>query len=159
MHGVVGCYLYRQLEYAPDTGGHARLVRIALVRSYGAKAQKTIPEIIAETGLEAAAAESTLERLIDLRLVRHVEEFYEVSHDFIARRIMSELVDSEERELKQSRELLASKAAAYQMTKPALATEELLMLFKHRERVVPSENFAFCLYVGFETSCPAFFGC
>lgn len=139
MEGVIGGYLDRQLDYAQDSAGHIRLVLISLVRSYGVKAQRTLTEIVAETGLEAATADVALEKLIDLRLVRHVEDYYEVSHDFIARKILSELVDSDERELKRFRELLTSKAAAFPTTQAHLTPEELLMLFAHREKVVPNE--------------------
>jgi hypothetical protein len=68
-----------------------------------------------------------------------VEPYYEVTHDFIAKRIISELADSEEREVKRSRELLATNAATYSTTGSLLAAEELLMLYKHKERVVPGE--------------------
>jgi hypothetical protein len=139
MDGVIGGYLTRQLEYAYDKEGHIRKVLISLVRSYGIKAQRTIDEILADTHLDRPKCETSLERLIDLRLVRHIDPYYEVSHDFIARRIVSELVDSEEKEFKRFNELLGSKSAAFQTTKSALTSEELLMLYKHRERIVPTE--------------------
>jgi len=139
MEGVIGGYLNRQLEYAQDGHGYVRLVLVSLVRSYGVKTQRSIDEIVADTGLDKPSCEVALEKLIDLRLVRHIEDYYEVSHDFIARKIISEFVDSEERELKRFRELLTSKAAAYQTTKAPLIREELLMLYKHKERVIPNE--------------------
>ncbi|MCK4821859.1 hypothetical protein KA005_39200, partial [bacterium] len=139
MEGVIGGYLSRQLEYAQDPEGHVRAVLISLVRSYGVKAQRSMDEIVADTGLDSHDCEIALEKLIDLRLVRHIDTFYEVSHDFIARKIMAELVNSEEREFKRFRELLSSKAAAYQTTEAPLTSEELLMLYKHRRRFVPNE--------------------
>jgi len=139
MEGVIGGYLNRQLEYAQDSEGYVQAVLVSLVRSYGVKAQRPIDEIVADTGFEKANCEAALEKLIDLRLVRHIEDYYEISHDFIARRIMFELVDSEVRELKRFQELLTSKAAAFETTKAPLTCEELLMLYKHKERVVPSE--------------------
>jgi len=140
MDGVVGGYLTSLLRYARDQRGHVESVLIALVRSYGVKAQRTIGEIVADTQLDPRACELALDKLLDLRLVRHVGEYYEIAHDFIAQRIVSELVGSEEREFKRFRELLASKAAAYQTTANLLTAEELLMLFKHRQRVVPGEQ-------------------
>ncbi len=139
MEGVIGGYLNRQLEYAQDSEGYVERVLVSLVRSYGVKAQRYLDEIVADTGFEKANCEATLEKLIDLRLVRHIEDYYEISHDFIARRIMSELVDSEERELKRFRELLTSKAAAFGTTEAPLTCEELLMVYKHKERIIPSE--------------------
>lgn len=139
MQGIVGSYLTRQLEYAQDSEGHVRSVLVSLVRSYGVKAQRTIDEIVADTDLDKDNCEVALEKLIDLRLVRHIGTYYEITHDFIARRINSELVGSEEREFKQFRDLLASKAAAYKTTESPLTAEELLMLFKHKARMIPNE--------------------
>jgi hypothetical protein len=139
MEGVIGGYLGRQLEYAQDPENHIRTVLISLVRSYGIKAQKSIEEIAVDADLAIHDCEIALEKLIDFRLVRHIDTFYEVSHDFIARKILEELVNSEEREVKRFRELLSSKAAAYQTTEAPLSSEELLMLYRHRRRIVPNE--------------------
>jgi len=139
MEGVVGGYLSRQLEYAQDAQGHVRAVLTSLVRSYGVKDQRSIDEIVSDTGLDKRDCEISLEKLIDLRLVRHIDTFYEISHDFIARKILEELIDSEEREFKRFRELLLTKAAAFQTTEAPLAREELLMLYKHRRRFAPKE--------------------
>ena len=139
MEGIVGGYLSRQLAHAKDSEGHIRRVLVSLVRSYGVKAQRSIADLVADTGMQAKECEQALERLIDLRLVRHVEPYYEVTHDFIAKRIISELADSEEREVKRSRELLATKAATHHTTGTVLASEELLLIYKHKERVVPNE--------------------
>lgn len=140
MDGVIGGYLNRLLEYAQEGEGNARLVLVSLVRSYGVKAQRSIDDIIADTGLDGLKCEVALERLIDLRLVRHLDDYYEISHDFIAKQITSTLVDSEEREFKRFRELLTTKAAAYQTTEATLTREELLMLYKHKERIAPNEQ-------------------
>lgn len=139
MEGVIGGYLNRQLEYAQDREGHVQAVLVSLVRSYGVKAQRSIDEIVSDTGLARENCETALKKLIDLRLVRHIETYFEISHDFIAKKIMRELVDSEEREFKRFRELLSSKAAAYHTTEAPLAHEEILMLYKHKERVVPND--------------------
>lgn len=138
--GVIGGYLNRQLKYAQDSEGHIQTVLISLVRSYGVKAQRSINEIVADTGLDKLDCELALEKLIDLRLVRHFDHYYEISHDFIAKRIITEFVDSEERDFKRFRELLASKAAAYQTTQALLTSEEILMLFKYKERIIPNEQ-------------------
>src|SRR5712691_4222833 len=139
MDGVIGGYLSRVVSYANDASGNVRRVLATLVKSYGVKAQKTIAEIAGESNLGESQSEEALEKLIDLRLVRHLNDQYEIAHDFIARKVASELLDSEEREYKRFRELLATRAAAYQTTQNALSTEELLMLFKRRKALVPSE--------------------
>lgn len=140
MEGITGGYLARQLTYANGQQGLGRAVLIALVRSYGVKAQRSLSEIAKDAGIPEPTCESLLERLIDLRLVRHVGGDYEVAHDFLAREIASKLVDSEEREFKRFRELLATKAAAFDVTRARLTEEELLILYKHKERVLPNDE-------------------
>ncbi len=110
MEGVTAGYLARRLAFARDTEGHLKSALVSLVRSYGVKAQKSLTEVAADMGLAQEKCEVILERLIDLRLVRHVADLYEVAHDFLAREISAKLVDSEEREFKRLRELLSSKA-------------------------------------------------
>jgi len=139
MEGVTGNYLTRQLAYAQDGEGHIRAVVVSLVQSYGVKAQKSLSEIASDTGLNEHDCEVSLERLIDLRLVRHIGDMFEVAHDFLAREISTKLVDSEEREFKRFRELLVTKAAAFSTTRSLLTVVELLVLFNHKERVLPSD--------------------
>jgi hypothetical protein len=133
--GIVSRYLAQQLQYANDDTGELRLLLIALVRSYGTKAQRTLQELSADTGMEAERCEVRLERLIDLRLVRHISDRYEVSHDFLAKMILEELVDLEEREYKRFRELLTSRAVAFATTTNKLTIEEVLFLYKYRHRL------------------------
>jgi energy-coupling factor transporter ATP-binding protein EcfA2 len=140
MEGVTGGYLTRQLVYAQDTEGRIRAVLASLVRSYGVKAQKSLGEIASDVGMTEHECELLLERVIDLRLVRHIRDLYEVAHDFLAHEISSKLIDLEEREFKRFRELLTSKAAAFTTTRSLLSVEELLLLYKHKERVLPSDG-------------------
>lgn len=140
MEGVTAGYLSRQLEYAQDSEGHLKAVLISLVRSYGVKAQKSLSEIAADTALSRASCEVALENLIDLRLVRHLNDLYEIAHDFLAREVAARLVDAEEREFKRVRELLASKAASYRTTHSLLSVEELLLMFKHKARILLSDE-------------------
>jgi hypothetical protein len=118
----------------------SKSVLVSLVRSYGVKAQKSLAEIAADIRVGNEECEIALERLIDLRLVRHIADLYEIAHDFLAREISLRLVDSEEREFKRVKELLASKSATYATTRSLLTVEELLLLFKYRERLLPSEG-------------------
>lgn len=138
--GIIAGYLGRQLKYSEDSQGKMRAILVSLVRSYGVKAQKEINEIAADTAMSERECEQALEKLIDLRLVRHIPPYYEISHDFIARRIASELVDSGELEFKRFRELLTLKAAAFRTTHSLLTTEEQLILYKHRQRLIPTED-------------------
>jgi len=136
--GIINRYLAQQLEYANDTTGELRLLLIALVKSYGVKTQRSLQELAADTGIEPSRCESQVERLIDLRLVRHISDRYEVSHDFLAKMILEKLVDLEEREFKRFRELLTSRAAAFTATSTRLSVEEALFLYKSSRRIALS---------------------
>jgi hypothetical protein len=149
IQGIIGNYLTRQLDYAHDVEGNLRSVLVSLVRSYGVKAQKQVRELQSDTGLDVADCDLALEKLIDLRLVRHVENYYEITHDFVARKVLAELVDSEEREFKRFRELLSSKAAAYRTTQNPLTEEELLMVYKYRQRTIPTPEELHLLLIAF----------
>jgi len=140
MEGVTAGYLSRQLEYAQDSDGHLKAVLVSLVRSYGVKAQKSLAEIAADTRLSNQNCEVALEKLIDLRLVRHLDGVYEIAHDFLAREVAAKLVDTDEREFKRVRELLTSKAASYGTTFSLLTVEELLLMFKHKQRILLSDE-------------------
>lgn len=140
MDGIIAGYLGHLLKYAQDTQGNIKSILISLVRSYGVKAQKELKEIAADVGLNERDCEQALEQLVDLRLVRIIPPYYEISHDFIARRIADELVGIEELEFKRFRELLTSKAAAFRITHSLLSTEEQLILYKHRKRLVPTQE-------------------
>ena len=111
--------------------GHLKSVLVSLVRSYGVKAQKSLAEVAADIRIAEKDCEIALETLIDLRLVRHVADLYEIAHDFLAQEVSARLVDSEEREFKRIRELLISKSATFSTTGSILTVEELLMLFNY----------------------------
>ena len=156
--GIVRDYLSKQLRLAHENAGDLRLLLIALVKSYGVKAQRSSQELAAVTGLEVARCEEQLERLIDLRLARHFSGLYEVSHDFLAKMITEELVDSGEREFKRFRELLSSRATAFASTSSRLTIEEVLFLYKHRQRIILSEaegSLVLCTWINDDV--PGFF--
>ena len=44
-------------------------------------------------GYPTSNCEVALEKLIDLRLVRHLDGLYEIAHDFLAREVAAKLVD------------------------------------------------------------------
>ncbi|MBI1892585.1 MAG: DUF4062 domain-containing protein [Candidatus Rokubacteria bacterium] len=139
IHGIVGSYLTGLLAYAQDREGHAQRILVALVRSYGVRAQRTIDEIAAETGLASSRCEEVLEQLVDLRLIRHIDGCYEVTHDYVAREVVDRLIDPGERELKRCRELLATKAAAFATTASRLSPAEVALLYRFRQDIRPDQ--------------------
>lgn len=136
---IIADYLMNQLKYLGKNIEIGKVIIIALVSSYGTKAQKTLEEISTEALLSKSKVEKVLASLIDLRLVRLVNDTYEIAHDFLAKIIASELVSSEERETKKFKNLLASRAAAYESTKAGLTLSEHLYIYKYRNKILITE--------------------
>lgn len=137
---IIADYLMNQLKYLGKKSDVGKQILIALVSSYGTKAQKTLEEISTESLVPSAEVETTLNLLIDLRLVRSVNGSYEIAHDFLAKIITSELVSVEEREAKKFKDLLASRAGAYETTKAGLTTPEHLHIYKFRNKILCTDN-------------------
>ena len=97
---IIADFLVNQLKYLGKKIEVGKAILIALVSTFGTKAQKTLKEIIEESLMAKAEVEDVLASLVDLRLVRVVNGVYEISHDFLAKIIMTELVSLEERQAK-----------------------------------------------------------
>ncbi len=137
---IIADFLMNQLKYLGKNIDVGKGILISLVSSYGTKAQKTIGEISTESLIPHLDVENTLNLLTDLRLVRSVNGTYEIAHDFLARIISSELVSVEEREAKKFKDLLASRAAAYQATKAGLTVSEHLHIYKFRHKILCTDD-------------------
>lgn len=137
---IIADYLIHQLNYLGKNVDIGKKVLIALVSSYGTKTQKSFGEIIKESLIEESKAEIVLRALIDLRMIRLVNNSYEIAHDFLAKLIASELVSTEEREAKKFKDLLSSKAAAFETTHAGLTRAEHLHIYKYRDRILCTED-------------------
>jgi hypothetical protein len=137
---IIADYLMNQLKYLGKNIEIGKGILITLVSSYGTKAQKTLEEISTEALLPKSKVEKVLASLIDLRLVRLVNNTYEIAHDFLAKIITSELVSFEEKEAKKFRDLLVSRAAAYESTKAGLTLSEHLHIYKYRNKILITER-------------------
>lgn len=132
---IIAHYLMSQLRYLGDKVETGKQVLISLVNSYGNKDQKTLEEICLEAGVSREQAVETLGLLVDLRMVRDIGGAFEVAHDFLAKMIVGELVSAEEREAKKFKDLLSSRAGAYETTRTGLSWPEHLQIYKYRHRI------------------------
>jgi len=137
---IISDYLIGQLKYLGKNEKKGKEALIALVSSYGTKSQKTADEIAVETLQNRKEVERTLKSLIDLRMVRAINDHFEIVHDFLAKNIIAELVAADEREAKKFKELLASRAAAYADTKANLTRAEHIYLYKYRNKILCTED-------------------
>ena len=137
---IIADYLMDQLKYLGVKINIGKAILIALVSSYATKVQKTLEEVATESMLSEAEVEKSLNSLIDLRLVRNVNDSYEISHDFLAKIIMTELVSAEEREAKKFKDLLSTRAAAYNSTKAGLTLAEHLYIYRLRNKILCTDD-------------------
>jgi len=137
---IIADFLLNQLKYLGTAIEIGKGILIALVSSYGTKTQKSLKEISAECLLPIVNVRDALSKLIDLRLVRRVDETYEIAHDFLARTIFSELVSPSHRETKKFKDLLASRAIAYDDTKACLTRAEQLHVYRIRNKILCTES-------------------
>jgi hypothetical protein len=137
---IIADYLMNQLKYLGQKIEIGKAILIALVTSYGTKAQKTLDEISTECLFPTKDIEKALYLLIDLRLVRFVNDTYEIAHDLLAKIITSELVSAEEKEAKKFKDLLASRTAAYESTRDGLTLSEHLYIYKYCNKILCTED-------------------
>jgi Novel STAND NTPase 1/Domain of unknown function (DUF4062) len=129
---IAGRYLLMRLQFLGEKRELARRILVALVRSYGLKSQKTLADLAVEIGETEENIRTVLNQLVQLRMVRPIDGHYEIVHDFLAKRISEELMEVYEREVKQFRELLASKLGAFTRTGELLTKREHLYLYFYR---------------------------
>ena len=137
---VIADYLITQLKYLGDEIEKGKQILISLVSSYGTKTQKKLDELVGESLVSKQEVRTILSRLIDARIVRAVNGSYEIAHDFLAKRIMIELVSAEEKEAKKFKDILFSRAAAFDTTRAGLTHTEHLHIYKYRNKILCSQS-------------------
>ena len=148
---IIGEFLMNQLKYLGQEVEIGKSILIALVSSYATKTQKSIEDISRECLLPIANVQSALNRLIDLRLARKVDGTYEIAHDFLAQTVFSELVSLSEREAKKFKDILLSRAAAYDDTKACLTRAEHLHIYRFRNKILCTDPEVRLLIVSYLT--------
>ena len=148
---IIAEFLMNQLKYLGKEIEIGKSILVALVSSYATKTQKSLEEISRECLLPIANVQSALNMLIDLRLVRRVDETHEIAHDFLAQTIFSELVSLSEREAKKFKDILASRAVAYDDTKACLTRAEHLHIYRFRNKILCTDHEARLLLASYLT--------
>lgn len=137
---VIADYLITQLKYLGDDIEKGKQLLISLVSSYGTKTQKSLDELADESLVSKQEVRIILSRLIDVRIVRAVNGSYEIAHDFLAKRIMNELVSAEEKEAKKFKDILFSRAATFDTTRAGLTHTEHLHIYKYRNKILCNQS-------------------
>lgn len=145
--GIISDFLLSQLRLFGADEVLARQLLISLVSSYGTKTQKTIDALAIETSISPRECARVLSRLRSARLVRITEGRFEIIHDFLARRIITEVVSADEKDAKRCQELLISRSSTYRLTNSLLSYAEHLYIYRYRERISCSEEEVKFLYL------------
>jgi HEAT repeat protein len=141
--GLIGKYLEQTLAKLKARGGEwekCGAVLESLSRSGGEKATQSFEDLVRETGVSRAVLAEMLRELINERLVRPVgQETYEIQHDRLAAAVIESMKESD-REAKAADEFLAAKAPAFEWTTVPLSPDELVYLYRHRQKIHPTER-------------------
>jgi HEAT repeat protein len=141
--GLIGKYLEQTLGRLKARGGEWQQcgsVLESLSRATGAKATQSLNDLVRETGLSYAVLAEMLPVLINERLVRPVgHETYEIQHDRLAAAVVESMKDSD-REAKAAREFLSVKVPVFERTMIFLTPGELVYLYRHRQKIHPTER-------------------
>jgi hypothetical protein len=141
--GMIGKYLEQTLERLKARGGEWQqcgAVLESISRSSGMKATQSFDHLVRETGMSCTVLAEMLPVLINERLIRPVgHETYEIQHDRLAAAVIESMKDSD-RKAKAAREFLAAKVPAFEWTMASLTPSELVYLYRHRQKIDPTER-------------------
>ena len=139
--GIIGRYLLQRLAEFGEQEDAARRVLVALVRSTGVKDLGALEELHAETRLDAEPLTQLLAELVNKRVIRQLGDGqYEIIHDHLAFLVDREIVDDEQRQLKELREFLDLRARAYVTDHVPLQSPDMARLYKVREHILPNDD-------------------
>ena len=143
---IIGKYLGSRLGILGARAKESREILVSLTAP-NKRLRKTSDQISRDTNLDSGLAEACLGDLAALRLVHAVGSNWEITHDFLAQKVVEDLVAPEEREARVFRDILVAKAAAFQSTGEILSVKEHLGIYAHRSRISPSPDEAELLFV------------
>ena len=139
---IIAHYLIRRLDEFGPQKDQARKVLVFLTSSVGRKAQKNVPALCQATGIKADELRPILDRMIDLRMARAIDnDEYEIIHDHLGRLVDTELVGKEDRELKFLQEQLDAAQRLYEVHREPIRSRTVwASLYRNRRRVVVSQD-------------------
>jgi hypothetical protein len=143
---IIGRYLGSRLGLLGTHINESRVVLISLAAP-GRRLRRSKREISMDTQLTADIVEICLNELASLRFVHTVGDTWEITHDFLAQKVIEELVAPEEHEARVFRDVMVAKAAAFRSTGERLRLKEHLGIYAHRSRIRPTQDEVELLFV------------
>ncbi len=142
---IIGRYLGSRLGILGARAKESRPILVSLAAP-NRRLRKTSVEISRDTNLDLNLVEACLGDLAALRLVHALANSWEITHDFLAQKVIEDLVAPEERDARIFRDILVTKAAAFPSTGELLSLKEHLGVYAHRSRITPAPNEAELLF-------------
>ena len=141
-NNIIAHYLIRRLDELGPQREQACKVLVFLTSSVGRKAQKTLAALCQATGIRADELKAILDRMIDLRMARAIDnEEYEIIHDHLGRLVDTELVGKEDRELKFLQEQLDAAQRLYEVHREPIRSPTVwASLYRNRRRIVVGQD-------------------
>lgn len=144
---IIGKYLGSRLGLLGTHVHESRAVLISLAAP-GRRLRRSKNEISMDTQLTPDIVEICLNELASLRFVHAVGDTWEITHDFLAQKVIEEMVAPEEHEARVFRDVMVAKAAAFRSTGELLSLKEHLGIYAHRSRIRPTPDEVELLFVG-----------
>jgi HEAT repeat protein len=149
---IIADYLMELLKGIDSQKSEAERVLIFLTSSTGKRVQKSLSELSQETEIEVHELKRIVEKMVDLRMVRVVDDKLEIIHDYLGKIIEEELVMEEDRIVKLLEEQLNVFYQNYMMCgTPIRSPPFLARLYRYRRRImIDEEKYTFILCTVFE---------
>lgn len=143
---IIGRYLGSRLGLLGTRAKESRAILISLAAP-SRRLRKSNEDISKDTSLARDVVEGCLGDLAALRLVHAVGDSWEITHDFLAQKVIEDLIAPEEREARLFRDVLVAKAAAFRSTGELLSLKEHLGIYAYRSRISPAPDEVELLFV------------
>jgi HEAT repeat protein len=138
-HGIVASYLLGRLEAFGEQRDLAERVLFFLsgaTTEADVRARAGLAELASDVQRDEGTVQALLARLTAARLVRIVDGEYEIAHDHLARMLEEQSPqDGAAHDLRAVRQSLRARAAAFPHVWAPGTREEMLALYRHRERI------------------------
>jgi HEAT repeat protein len=138
---IVARYLFRKIdEFDVDKEKAIKILK-SLVSYAGRRAQKSVSEIEAETGIANKELEELLRRLVNARMIRKLDgAVYEIIHDHFGELVNKELVGEKERHIKYLMEQLNAAIDAFERNKVLMHCQIYGELYRYRKEIPVDES-------------------
>ncbi|HXP78848.1 MAG TPA: DUF4062 domain-containing protein [Verrucomicrobiae bacterium] len=137
---IIGRYLLNELRLLGPRSKESQAVMISLA-GHLRRFRKTSEEISRDTSVPLPGVEACLADLLNLRLVHAISGGrWEIVHDFLAQRVIEDLIAPEDYEARLFRDVVAAKAGVYARNAELLTYKEHLGAYAHRQRIVLTEE-------------------